>query len=122
MIASLLTAVQRGGFVSGERWPTDGWKIERGIAMLGDASFNYLMVQMMLLTGVGGLVGDLLLRIVNIVCYRVGGHDGVIVVSRAGCQCDGSKDSGDDKLDLIHAIIYFYDALFNHDLLIINNV
>lgn len=90
--------------------------------MLGDASFNYLMVQMMLLTGVGGLVGDLLLRIVNIVCYRVGGHDGVIVVSRAGCQCDGSKDSGDDKLDLIHAIIYFYDALFNHDLLIINNV
>lgn len=85
---------------------------------------NCLRVRQLLLTDVGGLVGDLLLRIVNVVCYRVGGYDGIIVVSRAGCQCDGSKDSGDDKLDLIHAIIYIYDALFllNHDLLIINNV
>jgi len=71
-----------------------------------------------LFANVGGLVGDLLLRIVNIVGNRIDGEDGVVLTSCAGCQCHSGKDSSYQKFESIHD----FDTLFDNNLFIINNV
>ena len=60
-----------------------------------------------LLANVGGLVGDLLLRIVNIISRRIDGEDGVVLTSRASCQCHSGKDSSYQKFDSIHDVLLF---------------
>ena len=66
----------------------------------------------------GGLVGDLLLRIVHIVRYRIDGQNRRVFVSHAGCQCHSGKDSSDQKFDSIHN----FNTLFDNYLFIIYNV
>ena len=69
------------------------------------------MMSIVMLLAIGsGLVCDLFLGIVHIVCDGIFGDNGGVFDSRAGCQCHSGKDRGNQKFDSIHN----YNTLFDN--------